>query len=91
MTDAHPSLRRRDDLVFRQLDDEWVVFDSATNKLHTLNLTAALVWTELTGDAGEEDIVTAVAEAFGRPATVDEVRDDIRAAIQRFRDEGLLA
>ncbi len=83
--------RWRDDVIFRRLDDEWVVFDPEGDKLHTLNLTAALVWSHLTGDVERESIAAEVAAAFESGVTVDDVLDDVNAAIRRFHAEGLLA
>ncbi len=83
--------RWRDDVIFRQLDDEWVVFDPEADKLHTLNLTAALVWSHLTGDVERESIAVEVAAAFESGVTADDVIDDVNAAIRRFHSEGLLA
>jgi len=83
--------RWRDDVIFRQLDDEWVVFDPEADKLHTLNLTAALVWSYLAGDVERESIAAEVAAAFESGVTADDVIDDVNAAIRRFHSEGLLA
>ena len=81
---------RRCDVVFRQLDDEWVVYDPTGDKIHSLNLTAALVWTNLTGELDVEGVFSAVAESFGDPGSFEDVRGDIERAIGRFRDEGLV-
>jgi hypothetical protein len=83
MADASLSVRprARDDVLFRYLDDEWVIFDPVTDRLHALNLTAALVWAECDG---ERDV------AFDPPLPRDRVLDDVRGAIEAFRDEGLL-
>ena len=92
MTDTAPDRpRTRDDLVFRPLDDEWVVFDPAADKLHAMNLTAALVWSHCTGDATLEEIAAAVGEAFDPPVEGPTILGDVREAVERFRAEGLLA
>jgi uncharacterized circularly permuted ATP-grasp superfamily protein len=83
--------KRRNDVIFRQLDDEWVIFDPETDRLHTLNLTAALVWSHLTGENEPEAIAAEVATAFGSGVTADDVRDDVQAAIRQFHAERLLA
>lgn len=83
--------RVRTDLVFRQLDDEWVVFDPETQRLHALNLTAALVWEHCTGDLTVDQIADAVARAFRETTEPSQVLADVRATVQRFADEGLLA
>jgi len=83
--------RARDDVVFRQLDEEWVIFDPAADRLHALNLTAALVWSHCTGEFDASGIAAAVAGAFDPPVEVATVLPDVQATLARFGDEGLLA
>ena len=83
--------RARGDLVFRQLGDEWVIFDPVGDRLHTLNLTAALVWTHLSGDHTPSDIAAVVGEAFTPPKSLADVERDVVDTIARFRESGLLA
>ena len=63
--------RVRDDLVFRQLDEEWVVYDPASEQLHVLNASAAVVWLCCTGESTLSEIVDAVGEQ-GFTATIQE-------------------
>jgi hypothetical protein len=81
----------REEVVFRQLDDEWVLYDPSANKLHVLNLTAALVWTHLNGKTASLDIAEAIREAFESSDLPGDVVSDVEVAISRFRAEGLLA
>ncbi|MDH3222711.1 MAG: PqqD family protein [Gemmatimonadota bacterium] len=82
--------RGRDDVIFRQLSDDWVLFDPSTNQIHVLNLAAALVWTACDGTQAVEDIVEEVAGSYDGPSA-REIRDDVEDALRRFRAEGLLA
>lgn len=84
---GHP--RARDDVMFRQVDEEWVVFDPAADQLHVLNLTAALIWSHLDGDNAPEQIAATVEDAFGIDA--DQAAADVAAALSDFRTAGLLA
>ena len=86
----HPHPRARDDVVFRQLDDQWVIFDPTTDRLHALNLTAALIWTECAGERDVVGIADQVAAAFDPPASLDGVLRDVTATVERFREQGLL-
>lgn len=83
--------RSRDDVVFRELADDWVVFDPETRRLHVLNLTAALVWTHCTGEHGVEEIVRGVRDAFDEPPPPERVREDVGEALRTFARAGLLA
>lgn len=82
--------KAREDVIFRQLDDEWVIFDPVTDRLHALNLTAALIWAECTGERTVDDIAREIAGAFDPPLRPDTVREDVREAVERFRTEGLV-
>jgi hypothetical protein len=82
--------RARDDVVFRQLDEEWVLFDPVADRLHTLNLTAAFVWAHLSGEATVEEVAASVSRAFDQRVSADEVLPDVLEAVGRFQQEGLL-
>jgi hypothetical protein len=90
-SDATARPRVRDDVVFRELDAEWVVFDPVTRRLHALNVTAALVWEHCGGDLTVSEIVEAVRSAFADAPGAEAVRDHVEAVLERFRAEGLLA
>lgn len=83
--------RSRDDVVFRELADEWVLFDPETRRLHVLNLTAAVVWSHCSGEHEVEEIVRRVRGAFEEPPALDEVRKDVEEALGTFAREALLA
>jgi PqqD family protein of HPr-rel-A system len=84
---GHP--RAREDVLFRQVDDEWVVFDPAANELHVLNLSAALIWSHCTGDQSMQDIAGALQETYGVES--ERAQEDVEETLERFRDAGLLA
>ncbi len=81
--------RAREDVLFRQVDDEWVVFDPAANELHVLNLSAAIVWSHCTGDRTPEEIAGKLQEAYGLES--ERALTDVRVALARFDEAGLLA
>jgi hypothetical protein len=89
--DATTRPRVREDVVFRELDEEWVVFDPVTRRLHALNVTAALVWEHCGGDLTVTEIVEAVQSAFADAPATDTVRRHVEEVLERFRAEGLLA
>lgn len=82
--------RSRDDVVFRELGDEWVLFDPDAHRLHVLNLTAALVWSRCSGEYAPEEIVRYVRNSFSEPPSEEEVDEDVRKALREFASEGLL-
>jgi hypothetical protein len=80
----------RAEVVFRQLDQEWVIFDPETHRLHALNLTAALVWEHCTGEMTVPEIASLVADAFPQPVDPDAVLRDVEGSVGQFHAEGLL-
>ena len=56
--------RRREDVVFRRVAGDWLLFDPRTRRIHVLNLSAALVWSFCTGEHDVGEIVRRVVEAF---------------------------
>ena len=62
--------RAREDVVFRRVGEEWVLFDPTAQRIHVLNLTAALVWSFCTGDHDVASIEGQVRTAFEE--TVDD-------------------
>lgn len=81
---------RRDEVVFRSLSDEWVLYDPATRRLHVLNLTAALVWSYCDGTRDTGDLVRSVRAAFREAPAEKRVGDDVREALETFAREGLV-
>ena len=83
--------KAREDVVFRPLADEWVLFDPRRHLLHVLNLTAALVWSHCDGETSMEALVEEVESAFADPPPRSDLVRDVDEALQRFRSEELLA
>ena len=82
--------KRRSDVIFRPLDDSWVLFDPRSAQLHVLNLSAALVWECLDGETPLDGIAEAVGSAFDQPVTAAQVTTDVESALERFQEAGLL-
>jgi Coenzyme PQQ synthesis protein D (PqqD) len=88
-TGALDSPTARPDLLLRRVGSEWVLYDTAKERAHVLNLTAAIVWTYCDGSYDRATIADAIAgEVPGLDAT--RIRHDIDDVLRRFADEGLL-
>ncbi|MFC1639271.1 PqqD family protein [Gemmatimonadota bacterium] len=85
-----PLPKSRSDVIFRPLDDSWVLFDPRAEQLHVLNLSAALVWAHLDGASSPEVIAEAVGSAFNPPQNAAQVLTDVLATLDRFREASLL-
>ena len=77
-------------VIFRPLDESWVLFDPDAGRLHVLNLSAALVWAHLDGESSCEAIAEVVGSSFNPPKAAADVLDDVRGTLDRFEEAGLL-
>lgn len=84
--------RKRDDVVFRRVSGDWLLFDPRTQRIHVLNLSAALVWSFCDGEHDVDEIVREVTHAFGETGPGDAGEDEgtVEEVLGRFRTEGLL-
>ena len=82
--------RVRGDAVFREVGDEWVVYDPRARRLHALNLTAALVWAFCDGEAEVDEIALKVRSALATAPDEATVRADVDRVLGDFREAGLL-
>jgi hypothetical protein len=80
--------RIRTDLQYRELDDGVVIYDTAAERIHTLNLTAAYIWNCCDGVHNLSDIASDLYEQTKIPR--EQAMHDVTDAIVYFRDEGLL-
>lgn len=91
MTTPQPSTPRgRQDVVFRPLVDEWVLYDPETRQLHVLNHTAALVWSLCDGALDEAGMVQALGDLLPDAPPEPVLRDHVRETLDTFLREGLL-
>jgi hypothetical protein len=81
----HP--RAKADVLFRRVGEDWLLFDPSTERIHVLNLAAALVWSHCSGEHDAEEIRTRMTDAYGQPVE----RQAVDEALARFHAEGLLA
>ena len=81
----------REDVVLRRLEDEWVLYDPASQLMHVLNATAGVIWLHLDGTQALDELVKHTRAAFDPPAPVEVVRDDVVRTLEQFAAEGLLA
>ena len=70
------------------LDDEIVLFDERSARLHLLDAVATAVWTRLDGRTTFDDLVRDLSTTFGTEER--RVRDDVIAFLRRLEGEHLL-
>lgn len=90
MSDPTACPRGREDVILRPLEDEWVLYDPVAQELHTVNRSAALIWTHCSGDETQADIVAALAAVYEEQVTPEQLAVDVAQALAMFRERGLL-
>jgi hypothetical protein len=70
-------------------DNEIVLFDPRTNKLHSLNPTASLIWRYCDGRHTISMLAALLSQSYAVPA--DRAESDVGHLIENMRAEGLLA
>jgi hypothetical protein len=79
----------RDSVVSTRLDDDLLIVDASTGRIHVLNSTAALVWECFDGDVTLDELAADLAEAFHTP--LEAVRADTVEMTRELGRLGLLA
>ncbi len=82
--------RAREDVVFRSVAGDWVLYDPRSQDVHVLTVTAAAVWACCDGSLGPDAIAAEVAEHLDGAPSPDVVRQDVANALEQFRASGLL-
>ena len=78
--------RWRDDLIFRQVDEDFVVYDPVTDRTALLNLSAAAVLDLCDGSHTAAEIAAEVAAAFGEPER--DILADVEKTLNNFTAQG---
>ena len=79
----------RDSVFSTRLDDDLLIVDASTGRIHVLNSTAALVWECFDGDVTLDELAADLAEAFHTP--LEAVRADTVEMTRELGRLGLLA
>jgi len=80
-------LARAEDLDVNEVPDGYVIYQTATDRVHYLNKTAAIVFELCDGARGPDDIVMRVSEMFELNGQADV---EIKDCIQSLLNEGLV-
>jgi hypothetical protein len=83
---SRPHLRA--DLQYRELDDGAVLYDTASERIHTLNVTAAYIWNCCDGAHDISEIASQLQQQANVP--IETALKHVHEAINYFQDEGLL-
>jgi len=80
-------LERAPGLDVNEVPDGYVIYQTAADRVHYLNKTAAIVFELCDGARGADDIVSRVGKMFELQSAVD---GEIKTCIQSLLQEGLV-
>ena len=80
---------RRKDIVLKKLGKERLLYNPTTDKVHTLNPTASLIWSLCDGKHSLQEIKKAIYENFSIKETI-EIEKDILKNLKELQELGLL-
>ena len=78
----------RSDLQYRELEDGGVIYDTAAEKIHTLNVTAAYIWNCCDGAHTLSEIASELNQHVNVPP--EQALKDVSEALTYFHGQGLL-
>ena len=78
----------RQELQYRELDDGGVIYDPVTERIHTLNASAAYIWNCCDGSHTLQQIANELHQYANVP--LEKAIDDVQQTAAQFQKEGLL-
>ena len=75
-------------VISREIDDELLVLDTESDRIHQLNRTASIIWRLCDASTSTDTIVSALTEAFDVPRATAE--RDVAATLQQLQDLQLI-
>lgn len=80
---------KKDKIIFRDIGDEAVLYNSQTKAIHVLNKTSSMVWEYCDGKHNIEMIEKKIRDKFDA-SNVPDVKNDIRDILNQFSELGLI-
>jgi Coenzyme PQQ synthesis protein D (PqqD) len=80
---------KKEDVHARKLGDEWLLYDSQSEKVHILNPTAEYVWRLCDGNHDLEAIKAKLREAY-EDINDEQLQSDLDQIIEEFEQIGVL-
>lgn len=80
---------RRNEILFREIEDETILYDPEAGLIHVLNTTAGLVWNLCDGVHTPKQIEAHLREAYDVAEGTD-LQSDVAKTLQALAELGLL-
>ncbi|HAM03117.1 MAG TPA: hypothetical protein DCQ30_12965 [Acidimicrobiaceae bacterium] len=81
-------VRRQREVIWRAVDDRVVGLDLRTSRYFSLNNSAAVLWAQLEGDVGVDELAELLVDRYGIERAT--AHRDVEAFLDEMRSTGLL-
>jgi len=79
---------KKADIHARRLGEEWILYDSESEKVHIINKTAELVWRFCDGNHDVASIKDQMQDIFN--ASESRIEGDVQNILEEFKQIGIL-
>lgn len=82
------SLKKRTDLLVEEIEDEVVIYDPRTHRVHHLNPMASIIWELFDVSVSPQEIVKEIVDSLN--AESQKVEKDVQETLKHLQEKGLL-
>ena len=82
------SLKKRTDLLVEEIEDEVVIYDPRTHRVHHLNPMASIIWELFDVSVSPQEIVKEIVDSLN--AESPKVEKDVQETLKHLQEKGLL-
>ena len=82
------SLKKRTDLLVEEIEDEVVIYDPRTHRVHHLNPMASIIWELFDVSVSPQEIVKEIVDSLN--AESQKVEKDVQETLKHLQGKGLL-
>ena len=82
------SLKKRLDLLVEEIEDEVVIYDPRTHRVHHLNPMASIIWELFDVSVSPQEIVKEIVDSLN--AESQKVEKDVQETLKHLQEKGLL-
>ena len=82
------SLKKRPDLLIEEIEDEVVIYDPRTHRVHHLNPMASIIWELFDVSVSPQEIVKEIVDSLN--AESQKVEKDVQETLKHLQEKGLL-
>ncbi len=82
------SFVKKNRLITKKLENEFIVVDTENGQVHSLNETAAMIWQMYDGKLSIDEITQCILEKY--KVTFETAKSDVEKVLRSFIEKGLI-